>query len=194
MPKISEPTLAEHQARQRSGLLDAAMAALADEGVSAVTPGAVGKRAGLARASVYQYFDSSAALLAAAVEEAMARQICEISEALAMAEGPAAAVEAYVKIVLDRAGSIAWRAVHALERAELPAMCRMRLEELKDAARSPLQRALAELRVAQPELSAVLVAGACDAAAQMADARMPRESLRAATLEFIHCVFAQRGT
>ena len=49
MPRITAPTLAEHQARQRDALVEAAVAILATEGVAAATPAAVGARAGLAR-------------------------------------------------------------------------------------------------------------------------------------------------
>ena len=61
MPRIDAPTVAEHHAQRRAALLAAAEELLAEQGVEAVTPAAVGARAGLARSSVYQYFSSSPA-------------------------------------------------------------------------------------------------------------------------------------
>ena len=83
MPKINASTVAEHRAHQREALIGAAIDILVNEGATAVTPAAVGARAGLARSSVYQYFDSSAALLATITEEAFRRS----NEALARRGG-----------------------------------------------------------------------------------------------------------
>lgn len=95
MPKINASTVAEHRARQREALVGAAIDILVTEGAAAVTPAAVGARAGLARSSVYQYFDSSAALLATITEEAFRRSNQALTEAMAAADGPLERVEAF---------------------------------------------------------------------------------------------------
>ena len=73
MPRIEAPTLAEHHAQRRAAIVAAAVDLLGREGIGAVTPAAVASGSGLARSSLYQYFPSTAALVAAAVEESFTR-------------------------------------------------------------------------------------------------------------------------
>ncbi|MGX1508291.1 UNVERIFIED_CONTAM: AcrR family transcriptional regulator [Streptomyces graminofaciens] len=97
MPKINASTVAGHPAQQREALIGAAIDILVNEGAAAVTPATVGTRAGLARSSVYQYFDSSAALLATITEEAFRRSNEALNRAMAAADGPVERVEAFVR-------------------------------------------------------------------------------------------------
>ena len=69
MPKISAPTVAEHRARQRAALLDAARVLLEEQGYPALTFGALADRTGLARPTVYEYFGSKDDLMVARSEE-----------------------------------------------------------------------------------------------------------------------------
>ncbi|ATD71832.1 MULTISPECIES: TetR/AcrR family transcriptional regulator [Gordonia] len=68
MPRIQAPTVAEHRRQQIQAILAGAKAILAETG-EAPTLAAVGKRVGLARSSVYQYYSSSEELLAAVVAD-----------------------------------------------------------------------------------------------------------------------------
>ncbi|EQD37557.1 transcriptional regulator, TetR family, partial [mine drainage metagenome] len=105
MPRISAPTLAEHQARQRRALIEATIDILASEGVGAVSPATVGRRAGLARSSVYQYFDSTASIIATAVEEAFPPANAALAAALAGATTPEGRIDAYVRETLRLAAA-----------------------------------------------------------------------------------------
>jgi AcrR family transcriptional regulator len=186
VPRISAPTLAEHQAYQRHALVAAAVEILAEEGVAALTPAAVGRRASLARSSTYQYFDSSAALLATAVEEAQAEVDAVVARATDGADGPGATVDAWVTCVLGLATTSAARALRALERAELPPMCAARLGELAAAQRAPLVRALAGARVAEPWLTALLVAAVVDAGASEVASGTDPGLVQARVLALVH--------
>jgi AcrR family transcriptional regulator len=64
MPKIQANTLIEHRAMRRDALLAAAVSIALESGGSAVTMAEVAKRAGISRSSVYEYFESSADLIA----------------------------------------------------------------------------------------------------------------------------------
>lgn len=64
MPRIETETLAQHRDWRRSQLIDAAAAIALESGGAAVTVAAVAQRAGLSRTSVYEYFGSSAELVA----------------------------------------------------------------------------------------------------------------------------------
>ena len=64
MPKISAPTIHEHRELRRQQLISAALELALDQGAEAVSVAAVAKKAGLARSSIYEYFASSADLIA----------------------------------------------------------------------------------------------------------------------------------
>lgn len=68
MPRIQAPTVAEHRRQQEQAILAGAKAILAETG-EAPTLAAVGKRVGLARSSVYQYYSSSEQLVGAVLAD-----------------------------------------------------------------------------------------------------------------------------
>ena len=71
MPKISAPTIHEHRELRRQQLISASLELALDEGAGAVTVAAVAKKAGLARSSIYEYFASSADLIADLIIEGL---------------------------------------------------------------------------------------------------------------------------
>ncbi|GAA2058782.1 TetR/AcrR family transcriptional regulator [Catenulispora yoronensis] len=164
MPKIAAATLAEHQAAQRRALVAAAMETLLADGAAAITPAAVGRRAGLARSSVYQYFPSTAALVAAVIEEAFPPWDAALGAALDGVEAPAARIDAYVEATLRLTAEGHHRAAGALLNADLPPEVRRRLAELHRATTEPLSAAVRALGVPEPELTARLLGGLLSAA------------------------------
>lgn len=170
MPKISAPTVAEHRARQRAAILAAAADLLATGGVAAVTPAAVGAATGLARSSVYQYFGSAAALVAAVVEDVFPKADASLRRALARATTPAERVEAYFRETLRMAAEGGHRTASALAGADLPAPYRARVAELHRERTKPFTDALRELGVPEPELTARLLGGMLDSAVRAIDA------------------------
>ena len=185
MPRISAPTVAEHRVRQRDALLNAATEILVADGLPAVTPASVGAAAGLARSSVYQYFDSSAALLAAIVEAAFPPADAAILRAVDAAPDPAAKVDAYVRAVLRLAADGTYRPGAVLAAAELPGACRARLDELYDRQALPLAGAVSELGVTDPALTVRLVRGALRAAVDAVDGGASVRSVTRRTLDFV---------
>ncbi|CAL9341944.1 hypothetical protein SUDANB106_00294 [Streptomyces sp. enrichment culture] len=130
-----------------------------NEGAAAVTPAAVGARAGLARSSVYQYFDSSAALLATITEEAFRRSNEALTSAMAAASGPVERVEAFFRESLRLGAEGAHRPAAALMGAGLPPACQERLMELHLEQVEPFRAAVREIGAPDPELTADLIAG-----------------------------------
>lgn len=163
MPKITAATVAEHHTRQREAVFQAALEILASRGAAAVTPAAVGARAGLARSSVYLYFPSTAALLAALVEDAFTQWNTAIADALAPLSAPGDRIEAYVRATLHLAAEGRHRAAAALLHADLPAPCRARLRELHDQVNAPFAEAIGEAGVRDPALVTRLLGGALQA-------------------------------
>lgn len=81
MPRISAATVPEHRAKQERLILDAAHALLEETGdISSMRQ--VAERAGLARPSVYHYFDSRETLLNALVEDVFPKWAERVSSAM----------------------------------------------------------------------------------------------------------------
>ena len=186
MPKIDAPTVAEHHSRRRAALLAAAGRLIAEQGVAALTLAAVGAAAGLARSSVYQYFDSTPALVAAVVEEAFARTDQQLQAAVDPTDTPDARIDAYVRFALKAAAEPTNRAIHQLGHADLPPNCRARLAELHREQYAPLREAVAELRVPDPTLTTALVLGIIGAAVQAVTQGSPLARVQRRTLHIIH--------
>lgn len=186
MPKIDAPTVAEHHKQRRASLIEAATSLLAAGGVEAVTLGAVGAATGLARSSVYQYFDSSAGLIAAVVEDAFPRATAQLTSAVERAGTPIEKVDAYVRTSVALATDDAHRSLSGIGWAGLPPQCRNRLDELHDAQVAPLQAALADLGATDPELTTVLVMGLIRAAAGAVNRGAPRSRVLQETERLIH--------
>ncbi len=186
MPRISAPTLAEHHARQRRVLLDAATAILETDGFAALTPAEVGRRAGLARSSVYQYFGSAAEIVAAVVEEAFPRANAALAVALAGREDPIERIDTYVATTLRLGAEGAHRVAAALASAELHEACLQRLRQLHEEQAQPLFAAVRDLGVPDPELTATLLGGLVQAALKCIEHGGPAEVTIRHTLELIH--------
>jgi AcrR family transcriptional regulator len=184
MPRIEAPTVAEHHAMRRAALVAAARELFADGGASAVTPAAVASRAGLARTSVYQYFPSTDALVAAAIETTFATANEVLAEAVSDADDARSRIRAYVRAALLVAardhGSF-----RGLQLADLPAECAEQVGRLHATMLAPLHEAVAELGVPDPHVATALVFGAVSAAAEVLERGGDVETTAAHTLAFV---------
>ena len=185
MPRIEAPTVAEHHQMRRAALIAAAGELLATQGVESVTLGAVGATAGLARSSVYQYFDSTGSLLAALVEQEVPRATAHLVAVVARAGDPAEKVEAFVKGSLRAATDDNHRAMTALGWAALPPQCQARLAELHQEQLAPLVGALTELGAREPQITATLTYGLIRTAAAAINTGAPRTKATRETLSLI---------
>lgn len=186
MPRISAPTLAEHRRRQREALLGAATEILVTQGAAAVTPAAVGAAAGLARSSVYQYFGSGAAIVAAVIEDAFPRSNELMRLALTGLSEPVEIMDAYVRETLRQAAEGAHRPAVALRTATLPAECRARLDELHREQIAPLFTALQGLDVPDPMIRGRLIGGVLHAAMEVVESGADVEVVTGSVLELVH--------
>lgn|SRR5690554_1474447 len=185
MPRIDAPTLAEHRAKQREGLLTAATDILVTKGAMAVNPAAVGAAAGLARSSVYQYFSSGAGIIAAIIEDAFPRSNELMREALDGLTQPWDIVDAYVRETLRQAADGAHRPAAALRTAALPSECLDRLGELHREQIGPLHRALLALEAPEPHITGQLIGGMLEAAMGAVEAGADAEAVTERSLELI---------
>lgn len=152
MPRIDAPTVAEHHARQRRALLDAAHALLAETG-EAPSMAAVARRAGLARSSVYQYFGSPQELLQAVVGDVFPSWASQVERRVAEAGGPGERVWAYVEANLDLFASSEQAVAVALSRVVEPSVLQGPMQEFHAQLQVPLRAALTEL--GEPDVAAM---------------------------------------
>jgi AcrR family transcriptional regulator len=190
MPRIELATIAEHRAHQRASLLAAARELFEAGGVAAVTPKSVGARAGLARSSVYEYFPSSAALLAAVAEDQFPQWAKALEDAVAARRTPLTTVDAYNSATLAQVAAGEHRLGQALETADLPAETRARLRALHDELVAPLERSLRELGRADHAMVAALVSGALNAAVRMVQAGAPSATVERVTRAFVRAAIS----
>ncbi|MBI1377576.1 MAG: TetR family transcriptional regulator [Frankiales bacterium] len=186
MPRIEAPTVAEHHRMRRAALLEAAEEVLAEQGADALTLGAVGERAGLARSSVYQYFSSAGALMAALVEDAFPRSTDRLRAAVDAEATPRGKVDAFAVTALGLATDRTHRSLEVLGAVDLPAECRARLLELHHEQAAPLVDALTALGLASPEVTARLVLGIVHAAAALVTEGLDVEDARSQVLGLLH--------
>lgn len=167
MPKISAPTIAEHRAAQRAALMAAASVLISEQGVAAVTPRAVGERAGLARSSFYDYFPSKDDLLAAIAIEAFEEWAAELDSVIAAAAPGRARLHAYVEATIRMAADGKHDLATELQQAELSPKSLEAVMEMHDTLTAPLQNVLLELGIREDPALLTLVRGVISAGMQL---------------------------
>ena len=153
MPRIQAATVAEHHALQRRALLDAARALLA-ETPQKPSMGSVGRRAGLARSSVYQYFASADELLGALTAEIFPDWAHQVHSRVEAATAPGERVWAYVEANLDLFASSERAVARALREVVEPHILRGPMEEFHRRLQVPLRQALTDFGEPEPEAMA----------------------------------------
>ncbi|RKQ84875.1 TetR family transcriptional regulator [Solirubrobacter pauli] len=153
MPRIRAATVVEHHALQRRALLDAARALLA-ETPQKPSMGTVGRRAGLARSSVYQYFASSDELLAGLIAEIFPDWARQVLNRMDAATGPGERVWAYVEANVDLFASSERAVARALREVVEPHVLQGPMEDFHRQLQVPLRQALTDFGEPEPEAMA----------------------------------------
>ena len=145
---------------------------------------------GLARSSVYQYFGSGAAIIAAIIEDSFPRSNAQMSAALAGLEDPREVMAQYVRETIRQAAAGAHRPAAALAGVELPPECRDRLDALHREQIAPLHEALVRLAVPDVALAARLTAGLLEAAMGAIEAGAPADAVTSSCLRMLDALVA----
>jgi AcrR family transcriptional regulator len=185
MPKIDAPTVAEHRANQERALLAAARQLVLAGGRAAVTPGTVGAAAGLARSSVYKYFQTGEEILERVAASAFEDWAAEVSAAVGRAEDAGARIDAYVQATLELASSGAHRVAVLAGGQPRNDSARQRLALAHQNLAAPLRTALADGGDPDPGLTAELIDGALSRAISQLDAGRSADQVVPATLAFV---------
>lgn len=169
MPRIDASSLREHRAQRLTQLIDAAETILDEQGVEGLTAGAVATRAGIARNSIYRYFDSIDDLLELIVTREFPAWVQTVEAAVAAQSTPRQQVAAYVRANLEQAarGTHRWRA--ALSRGSLSPAARQRVGDMHTALHDALAPAVHELGSPQPELVITVIQSVVDACIRRVD-------------------------
>lgn len=170
MPKIQAPTVALHRELRRQQLMSAAMALAIADGAESITVAAVAAKAGLARSSIYEYFASSADLVADLVLEELEYYTRRLGEAVAGATDPYLRIELWISESLRYVADGRHMLVKSLNTINTP-------DERKDEIvmghrrmMAPLQESLAETGISNIRAAAALLASVTDAASVRIDA------------------------
>ena len=100
-PKIQAATVVEQRQMRQRQLIDAALSIALESGAANITVAAVAKRAGLARSSMYEYFSSSADLIADLVIEELALYQKRLAQAVSGTEDPYQHIELWIAEALQ---------------------------------------------------------------------------------------------
>ena len=164
MPKIQAPTVALHRELRRQQLIDAAMGLAMATGVDSVTVAAVAAKAGLARSSIYEYFASSADLIADLVLEELEYYTHRLAEAILGAADPYLRIELWITESLRYVADGRHMLVKSLNTINTPDE---RKEEIIIGHRrmmAPLMNSLTEIGIADIRSAGALLASVTDAA------------------------------
>ena len=96
MPRIETKTLAQHRDWRRQQLINAAVSIAMESGGSGVSVSAVAQRAGISRTSVYEYFSSSADLVADLIIEELSSFAKVLELAVGECSEPYSCIESWI--------------------------------------------------------------------------------------------------
>ena len=170
MPKIQAPSIAEHRERRRHQLIVAAMELAISGGAEAVTVSAVAQRAGLSRSSIYEYFSSSADLIADLVVEELDYYTARLAEAIKGSTDPFEKIALWIAEGLRYVEDGRHMLVKSLNTVSTPDY---RKEEVAMGHRrliSPLRQALAETGIKEVASAGAFLQSVTDAASMRIDA------------------------
>ena len=170
MPKIQAQTVALHRELRRQQLIDAAMELALASGAESITVAAVAAKAGLARSSIYEYFASSADLVADLVLEELDYYTGRLAQAISGATDPYTRIELWITESLRYVADGRHMLVKSLNTINTPTS---RKEEILMGHRrmmAPLQDSLIEVGISNVRAAAALLASVTDAASIRIDA------------------------
>ena len=169
-PKIVEATIGEQRAMRQKQIIDAAMSLALESGAPSITVAAVAKRAGISRSLVYEYFSSSADLIADLVLEELHYYKERLTTAVYGVEDPYACIELWIAEALQYVADGRHLLVKSLNSVAAPDF---RKEEISQGHRNMMSTIINPLKMIGVEdlsLAISYLQSAIDAAAKRIDA------------------------
>jgi len=169
-PKIAEATIGEQRAMRQKQIIDAAMSLALESGAPSVTVTAVAKRAGISRSLVYEYFSSSADLMADLVLEELHYYKERLTTAVYGVEDPYVYIELWIAEALQYVADGRHLLVKSLNSVAAPDF---RKDEIAQGHRNMMATIINPLKMIELEdlgLAISYLQSAIDAAAKRIDA------------------------
>ena len=169
-PKIAEATIGEQRAMRQKQIIDAAMSLALESGAPSVTVTAVAKRAGISRSLVYEYFSSSADLIADLVLEELHYYKERLTTAVYGVEDPYVYIELWIAEALQYVADGRHQLVKSLNSVAAPDF---RKDEIAQGHRNMMATIINPLKMIELEdlgLAISYLQSAIDAAAKRIDA------------------------
>lgn len=170
MPKISASSVVEHRELRRQQLMEAAITLAIQGGAHTITVSAVAAKAGLARSSVYEYFNCSADLIAELIIEELDYYSERLAKAISEVSDPFEKIEKWIAEGLRYVADGRHMLVKSLNTIDTPDN---RKEEISVGHRrlmAPLRSAIVETKVKDPKMAGVFLQSITDAASMRIDA------------------------
>ena len=164
MPRIKTSNLANQREWRRSELISAAAAIALESGSEAITVAAVAQRAGLARTSVYEYFGSSAELVADLIIEELSAFTDILVTAVEPAKVPEEAIANWIDSALQYIADGRHLLAKALSATSLPVNRSAEIGAAHRALLAPLTTALTEIGVRDLNYALSMIQSLTDAA------------------------------
>ena len=184
MPKIETQTLSQHRDWRRSQLIEAAAAIALESGGAAITVAAVAARAGLSRASVYEYFASSADLAADLVIDELNSFAQELKEISASGQSPVESIDLWIEGSLQYIADGRHLLAKALNAIDLPRNRSAAIGMAHGALLAPLRSKLEELGVSDINFALSLIQSTTDGASRRIESGDDAELIIKSTREF----------
>ena len=175
VPKIQANSILENREIRRQQLVGAALSIALTQNVEAITISAVAKKAGLSRASVYEYFSSTADLITDLIVDEMDHYAARLENAMKNAHDPFEQLQLWIREALLYAADGRHMLVKSLSTVTTP---EFRREEVAKGHRKLLATFLApinEIGFANPQAAAALLQSVIDATSIRIDSGNPEE-------------------
>jgi len=163
MPRIETKTLAQHRDWRRNQLIDAAASIAMESGGAAVTVAAVAQRAGLSRTSVYEYFGSSADLVADLVLEELKNFAQYLQSAVSQSAQPVDNIHAWIESALTYIADGRHLLAKALNASALPQERSIAIGAAHRALLAPLVSALTAMGIKDTQRALLFIQAITDA-------------------------------
>lgn len=164
MPRIKTMSLVQQREWRRSELISAAAAIALESGSEAITVSAVAQRAGLARTSVYEYFGSSAELVADLIIEELNAFTDILVQAVEPAKVPEEAIANWINSALKYIADGRHLLAKALSATSLPLNRSAEIGAAHRALLAPLSSALTQIGVRDLNYALSMIQSLTDAA------------------------------
>ena len=178
MPRITAATVAEHRSNQERLLLDVARAILEDTG-DIPNMQEVAERAGLARTSVYHYFNSREDLLNALVRDVFPKWKERVTQAMEAETEASAKILAYAHANVHLVNEGAHAVSSALATLSPGEALNEQAALMHRAIQEPLIETLVELGAPDPEGVSELINAVVHASTRMLESGQPLEQVLA---------------